>query len=66
MEITTILTEIMDRIDRVETKVEHIEERLSLLEESCSTIRVVVERVDAMTIDLAKDGKVSVYLSLCH
>lgn len=60
----TLLTPIMDRFERVETKVDLMDETLSLVEESCSSIRGVVERIDVRIGETLKYGKVSVFISL--
>lgn len=64
MRVTTILTTIMDQLERVETKVDQAEERLSLVEETCSAVRAVVERIGARTTGMAKYGKVNACVSL--
>lgn len=47
---TTTLTAMMELLKRVENKVDRVEERLRLLEESCSTIREIVEKIGARIV----------------
>lgn len=56
---------ILERVDRVESKVDKIWERLSLLEESYSTIRATVERTKTRNIELSKMGKVCFHCLDC-
>lgn len=51
LRITTILTALMDRLERVENKVDQVKERLSLVNESCSASTAVVERTDARFVE---------------
>lgn len=55
---------MMERLERVENKVDRVEERLSLSRESCSIIRAIVEKTDARTIEMEKVVKVSLSLFL--
>lgn len=55
---TTILRTTMERLEGVENKVDSVEERLSLMEESCITITAAIERTDAKAAGMAKLSKV--------
>lgn len=48
-------------LERVEKKVDRVEGRLSLLEDSYSTIRATVETTDARTFELVKLDKVCLF-----
>lgn len=63
---TTILIAVIDRLERVEIDVDRMGERLSLVEESCLVIKVVMERTNGRTTEMAKYGKVNVHRSLCY
>lgn len=48
----------MECLEKQEKKVDRVEEALTLLEDFYSTVRAIVERTEAMTVELAKLGKV--------
>lgn len=57
MGITTILTSLMDRLEKVETKVDLMEKRLSLvriLVESTNAVRVVMKRIGSRPTKMMK------------
>lgn len=59
MEITIILTTMLEQLTRVEYKVDRVDKRLRLFKSlSFSTIRVIVERTDVRTVKMMKLGKV--------
>lgn len=47
---------IIDRFDKVEVKMDKLEERFSLLEESSSVMRVIMERIGTRTDQIPKAG----------
>lgn len=49
---------MMECLKRVENKLNSVEERLSLPEDSCFTLRAIIERTGAKTVEMAKLGKV--------
>lgn len=52
------LSSLLKPMERVEDKMDRMEERLGLLEKSCYAIRATVEKTDTRTIELMKFGKV--------
>lgn len=56
---------MMERLEKVKKKVDRVEKRLSLLEDSCSAISAIVERTDARAVELTKLGKVCLSYFVC-